>query len=407
MNPKESTKSYQTYQENSISDLRNSDSIVSKLKGFSLSAWNHISEMVTGRYYAKKADHEFYNPTIEKEQQAIITQIPASYFNQEPYENQESEIEIDKTIISNVIQAHQSISHAQDINRANEVSLKEPIAKIDKWKSLSSDHQEVLRHYFDAKENAHSFYVMVKSESENEQKNSSHFDAWMQACRQRNEAAYRVARTLLKEDLQAILGKVGVDILWDKSHKHEQDIERASAKSLNIDVALKENLESLLFKLFPEGPSRRERNSLRFGSKGSLVVKCSGEKTGSFFDHENQVGGGPLNLIQKTLNLSKSESKEWAKEFLGESNNHSIPQTPVFKSPEKIDQWISSKPDPNFPAPCLKEISKGLNNRYKEVARHAYHNEKGELLFYVLRLSDNDNFKEKDISIELWKRNRG
>ena len=285
--------------------------------------------------------------------------------------------------------------------------MKEPIAKIDKWKSLSSDHQEVLRHYFDAKENAHSFYVMVKSESENEQKNSPHFDAWMQACRQRNEAAYRVARTLLKEDLQAILGKVGVDILWDKSHKHEQDIERASAKSLNIDAALKENLESLLFKLFPEGPSRRERNSLRFGSKGSLVVKCSGEKTGSFFDHENQVGGGPLNLIQKTLNLSKSESREWAKEFLGESNHHSIPQTPVFKSPEKIDQWISSKPDPNFPAPCLKEISKGLNNRYKEVARHAYHNEKGELLFYVLRLSDNDNFKEKDISIELWKRSRG
>lgn len=156
-------------------------------------------------------------------------------------------------------------------------------------------------------------------------------------------------------------------------------------------------MEALLFKLFPEGPTRRERNSWRFGSNGSLVVRLIGEEKGAFYDHENQVGGGPLELIKKMLGLSNPEANEWAKEFLGESKNFQTPKFASTPHSSHSDLWISCKPSSDLPAPSLKEIGNELDRRYNEVARHPYNSEKGELLFYILRLVNKENPGQKKI----------
>ena len=55
------------------------------------------------------------------------------------------------------------------------------------------------------------------------------------------------------------------------------------------------------------------------------------------------------------------------------------------------------KPNPTYPAPPLKGLSFPLSQKYHESARHAYLDEKGNLLFYVLRLVDKENPTKKDI----------
>src|SRR5262249_23730593 len=49
----------------------------------------------------------------------------------------------------------------------------------------------------------------------------------------------------------------------------------------------------------------------RFGTRGSMAVNY---KDGKWFDHENQVGGGVLDLISEKAGRSKSEALEWLKE---------------------------------------------------------------------------------------------
>lgn len=79
-----------------------------------------------------------------------------------------------------------------------------------------------MRNYFDAGEKAHTLYTLVKSEPESDLKLNPYFKIWMEACQKRNEKAYEVVRAFRKEELKALLGEKGVDILWEKNHKHEQ-----------------------------------------------------------------------------------------------------------------------------------------------------------------------------------------
>jgi len=377
----ENTHTYLTDQEAYISTLKNSNSTFSKLKGYGLSAWHKVTDKIKSHNYAKKADYEFYHPVVKQESVTTVSKISLDYL-EESY----SEIEIDKKIISSLIKNENKLTPVlKDSNKNNE-----------NWKKLSDNQREILRSYFEANKTANSFFSIIKAECVDDLKTSVHFKPWMDACLKRNEKAYLVTKNLPKKELENILGMTCLDILWEKSHKHEIELEKLSNRNVNLDSALKENLDSLLFKLFPEGPSRRERNSFRFGAKGSLVVKSTGEKKGSFFDHQNEVGGGPLHLIQRTLNLSPAESRQWAKDFLGQVP---APLAPLktFKHVEEINTWISEKPCPTIPAPSLDKINKGLSQYYQEVARHAYSNEKGEILFYILRLANKENTTKKSI----------
>lgn len=128
---------------------------------------------------------------------------------------------------------------------------------------------------------------------------------------------------------------------------------------------------------------------MRFSSKGSLSVVCSGAKAGQFYDFENQEGGGPLKLIQRQLGLGSAEAKEWAKNFLGVTQDIKVPK--IFTSPspahkDKDSQWVSLIPSPEAPAPGLEELChKKLCNYFEEVARHPYRDEHGQLLSSALQ----------------------
>ncbi|MDD3182189.1 MAG: toprim domain-containing protein [Alphaproteobacteria bacterium] len=58
-------------------------------------------------------------------------------------------------------------------------------------------------------------------------------------------------------------------------------------------------------------------NQLRYGRKGSLAVEIDGEKVGTWFDHEEGVGGDALSLIKKQCGLHNGAALDWAREWLG------------------------------------------------------------------------------------------
>ena len=113
----------------------------------------------------------------------------------------------------------------------------------------------------------------------------------------------------------------------------------------------------------------------------------TGQKAGSFYDFEQQQGGGPLQLIQKRLSCSQTEAIAWAKDFLGQAPSIQVPSHFTVKKPEKEQEWVSLKPGSD-PAPSLKEISKGLTIHYKETARYTYREADGAILFHTLRMED-------------------
>ncbi len=71
-------------------------------------------------------------------------------------------------------------------------------------------------------------------------------------------------------------------------------------------------IEAVARRLYGE-PNRghSNRRQLRFGANGSLAVEIGGDKRGTWYDHENQVGGGTLALIQHKLGLVNGEALDW------------------------------------------------------------------------------------------------
>ena len=95
-------------------------------------------------------------------------------------------------------------------------------------------------------------------------------------------------------------------------------------------------------------PNRRlsKNGELRFGNHGSLAVDL---KRGTWFDHEANVGGGVLDLIERQTGLHGAARFDW------------------------LEQRGHAKPN-----------GKGRTPR-REVAQHPYVDENGTLLFQVLR----------------------
>jgi hypothetical protein len=56
---------------------------------------------------------------------------------------------------------------------------------------------------------------------------------------------------------------------------------------------------------------------LRYGKKGSLAIEIDGEKTGTWYDHEQGVGGDALDLIGKQYGLKNGAALDWARDWLG------------------------------------------------------------------------------------------
>ena len=67
-------------------------------------------------------------------------------------------------------------------------------------------------------------------------------------------------------------------------------------------------------------PNVSSRDELRFGNKGSVSVQLTGPKAGKWYDHENDVGGDAIKLIQYRNQCSVDEACNWFETNIGLAN---------------------------------------------------------------------------------------
>lgn len=175
----------------------------------------------------------------------------------------------------------------------------------------------------------------------------------------------------------------------------------AREKFLSFEEAegqLKERMVELATDVL-DAPTSRTSHQLRFGRKGSISVFTGGPKAGLYANHEAGVYGGPLKLIEDQLgHASALDSLKWASEWLG-GNPLVIEPRVVRKEP---DDNRSSAWKPVTPVPAHAEapdINTGpylnymLKDGAREVSRHAYRDEQGNLKGYVFRIEKADRSK--------------
>ncbi|MCZ6727174.1 MAG: toprim domain-containing protein [Acidobacteria bacterium] len=92
-----------------------------------------------------------------------------------------------------------------------------------------------------------------------------------------------------------------------------------SADLADIKRKLAELAQDLAVDLFGQ-PSKQTSSELRWGRKGSLVVKRSGPRRGSFRSWEEDRGGSMLDAIAFALEMPFAEAVQWARRWLGEDN---------------------------------------------------------------------------------------
>ncbi|MCB9222147.1 MAG: AAA family ATPase [Ignavibacteria bacterium] len=253
---------------------------------------------------------------------------------------------------------------------------------------LQKESEPHLKQYWEQVSKCKELQALVEAEKEEglkEIKDAHNFKTWQAACAERNRLAFELG-AISKERLN----KQAREIVELQGAKHENLLkQQALSQSSTLTEKLKFNIEPLVAKLFPDGPTSKTPTAWRFGSKGSFSVSYSGEKAGQFYDFEKGEGGGLLKLIQHRLGLDKKEATDWAREFVGISTDIEIPyQFKKTASKQTPRDWISLKPPANMPAPKMCQVGD-----YVETARYPYKNEKGELIHYVIRLEDKEGNK--------------
>ncbi|MBX9744393.1 MAG: AAA family ATPase [Chlamydiales bacterium] len=396
-----------------IQALKESDSFLFRMKGYGLAAFELVKTkaLSVGEHLQDRAlSKEFYNPELSSSNiKASVSEVAS-----EPETILETILSQERNLALSPLTLKDqpaSLSASEDIFQRCQ-QKKERI-----WKAFEAEKQVALEKYFTVSSSVISLKAIVDlhhRESSQKLESTEYFKAWQKACGDRNTAAQELVKVVSSDELSSFLGKKMAGYVQNQADRYAESIEkRENAKSFDIEEGLKSHLEPLLYRLFPEGPSRKERTSFRFGAKGSLSVACSGDKVGQFYDFERQEGGGPLKLVQRELGLGTIEAKEWAKQFLGIAHEIKVPKV-FLKSiagshKEKNSDWISLPPDPNVPAPCLEELSnRKLHIYFEEVTRHPYRDEKGQLLYYVLRLKDKNDSTKKitpPLSFGYWKSN--
>jgi putative DNA primase/helicase len=113
----------------------------------------------------------------------------------------------------------------------------------------------------------------------------------------------------------------------------------------------------------PNARLSKPPRDVRFGNCGSLAVNF---EKGTFFDHENNVGGGTLDLIAHKTGRSHTESVAWLKQ-------------------ERL--LLSPLPSPRFQSPIVRTGNEKLGRLVKA---YPYENERGELLFEAVRFEPKD-----------------
>lgn len=368
-----------------LEELKESGSILDRVKGHGLTTWDKVVEkavQIKDRIQDSRPSKQFYQPVLT---------IPDS----------EKSPVIDVTQLYRSLQSEPDGSSAQGLSTATfalDTSLKSPLIFS---KKSTTEGLKLFQDYSNSCEEVSALKQVVMAEAEASLKDvrfSPHFKKWQEACGLRNQQAYSLVQQIPACDREAISPK-SLEIIQEQASRHELFLSTKEKPSKqDLDDRLKTHVEPLLYRLYPEGPTSRDRHHFRFGSKGSLSIAHSGPKVGQFYDFEKQQGGSLLKLIQIEMGLGKKEACTWAEDFLGGASTLAAPKTffKQEKGPKLEDTWVSLKPDPNHPAPSLEGLKgKYLSKFFTEVYRHAYRDEKGELLYYVLRLQEKNNPKQK------------
>ena len=414
--------------EKAIQGLKESKHFSDRIKGRALNLWDRFNEK-TYAYLEKKQDRklskEFFNFKEDPKEQGKTTvrEVPQDELKKlsivpteasekvSPQEiaikisEEDRAIEINKERVkmSRVAIEIEKDLYDQDTNPSD--TSKSFEKNTLKWRDLPKEERKLLSSYFTIASKAQELREVVQAECGESLENASkspHFQEWQKVCALRNESAYQLKSLLSKEGSREILKEKSVYYIETHAKKHEDILKSQEQKALQVEKMkdlegqLGCHVESLLYKLFPDGPSSKTAQGYRFGSKGSLVVSHSGPKAGQYYDFERQEGGGLLKLISRELKLDSREAKSWASEFLGIASEIKLPSS--YKKTETIkdkeSDWVSVKPDPKVPAPKFEEQGK-LSYYYNEIMRHPYHDERGNLLYYVTRLQDKNNPSRK------------
>jgi len=374
--------------------LKASDSSVDRIKGHFSSGLHQAKSWakdVVQSVKDKRPDKSFYKPQIEKtssdladieESSDRASRIDLESSNENPGRGGRS-----------TIQASRETSLEKSLV-PNEISQE----RIKTSAPLTEPNKALVERYFKAAHQTSLAKQVVDAKVESSGKDQRHvraFSAWQKQAGERNELAFELRQSLGSSAIKQHLGEKAWNMVLSQAALFEETQERKAGASISaLDGELRGKIRDLVDHLFHERPSQVSQREIRFGSKGSLTVALSGQDQGSFYDFEEQKGGGPITLIERQKNCSRKEAIAWAQDFVGGvrdlppsmgiSIQHSSPQ-----QPRKGGEWVSLTPTQKHPAPALDEIpGKKLHLAFNEVARHAYRDESGNLLYYVLRLQD-------------------
>jgi Toprim domain len=78
---------------------------------------------------------------------------------------------------------------------------------------------------------------------------------------------------------------------------------------------------------------------LRFGRRGSLAIIIAGKKAGSWYDHEEGVGGDLFTLLRRTIGGDFVEVLEYVENILGHGPTRPISQTSAYSPDLKEDRF--------------------------------------------------------------------
>jgi Ti-type conjugative transfer relaxase TraA len=282
-----------------------------------------------------------------------------------------------------------------------ETQVKDQLPYIEKPEviPLSLDENKLLSSYLESREKEKALYASCKVGAINLERDISEtesFKDWQRSCGKRNESAFHLTTSIDKEKLLTVLDKEVVDSAFQQSERYRDTQDKFEEKSFSsVEMKVRENIDLVLENLFETDPVVRKGSSVRYGNNGSLCIDLRPGREGNFFDFEKDIGGGPIQLIQKELDLNPVEAKSRALDILGErvkiSPKQSVPKGYLVEE----RSWVSDTPPKGEKVPTLKDIGKeGLLKHNVETARYEYRNLEGDLLFVNCRLENKETGKK-------------
>ena len=399
-----------------ITELSTSDQFTDRMKGRGLSLLGNIKDgfgNVFERFSDTRPNKQFFNPEFPEPKKGSATEVSRenaaspqeiTHLSYLDIPTLSSELPTPSGENNNLVEPRFYKNHSSTGTKV----LQEPSSSQKPETSLFTQYQDACNHVLNLK-------LIAEAESERQGKpleQLTQFKEWQKACGERNAKAYDYLSANSHDSLIEHLGEKRTKILKDQVEKHLVYLEKSQNPPITkqeIQDKLFDNIDALLYRLYPEGPSQKKGSSLRFGAKGSLCVTLSGSKQGTWFNFEESKGGGLVELIAERNNLNNKDAHEWAKDFLKISHEIQFPKTYQNKkyTQSKETNWVPIKP-PNGISEDGNTVLPKFIKDYEETARYAYRDKNGDLLFYTLRLSDKNDPTSKAVlplSYGHWKGN--